>query len=88
MLSFFVRYGANDKEEVAIILSLDTALMLHTGECSLQDHGNPKYGAPTPHVPKYQKSRQGKMEKSFLTFVATYPTWQPGPAGEQGRAGQ
>lgn len=26
---------------------------------------------------------QGKMEKSFLTFVATYPTWQPPQAGRQ-----
>jgi len=26
---------------------------------------------------------QGKMEKSFLTFVATYPTWQPPPACRQ-----
>jgi len=23
------------------------------------------------------------MEKSFLTFVATYPTWHPSPAGRQ-----
>ena len=29
---------------------------------------------------KKERSRQGKVEKSLLTFVATYPTWEP-PAG-------
>ena len=29
------------------------------------------------------RSRQGKMEKSFLTFVSTYPTWEPGAAAKQ-----
>ncbi|KAG1681142.1 hypothetical protein FOA52_015585 [Chlamydomonas sp. UWO 241] len=41
-------------------------------------HGNAKYGAPT-HAPKARRSRQGKLEKSLLTFVATYPTWEPPP---------
>jgi autophagy-related protein 9 len=25
------------------------------------------------------RSRQGKMEKSLLSFAATYPGWVPGP---------
>ncbi len=29
------------------------------------------------------RSRQGKMEKSFLSFVSTYPTWEPGAAAKQ-----
>eukprot|EP00887_Chlorella_sp_A99_P005099 scaffold25.g5099.t1 len=29
------------------------------------------------------RSRQGKMEKSFLCFAATYPTWQPQGSGRQ-----
>lgn len=55
--------------------------------CSLaafdfQHHGNGKYGAPT-HGAKAARSRQGKMEKSFLSFAATYPTWQPPQEGQQ-----
>lgn len=55
--------------------------------CSLagfdfERHGNNKYGAPV-HAAKRQRSKQGKMEKSFLTFVATYPTWQPPATGRQ-----
>ena len=47
-----------------------------------QRHGNGKYGAPV-HAAKHQRSRQGKMEKSFLTFTATYPTWQAPAQGLQ-----
>lgn len=55
--------------------------------CSLanfdfEKHGNSKYGATT-HSAKAARSRQGKMEKSFLTFVSTYPTWEPGAAAKQ-----
>ncbi|KAL3162518.1 hypothetical protein ABBQ32_010175 [Trebouxia sp. C0010 RCD-2024] len=55
--------------------------------CSLanfdfEKHGNSKYGAVT-HCPKAARSRQGKMEKSFLSFVSTYPTWEPGAAAKQ-----
>ncbi|CED85250.1 apg9-domain-containing protein [Phaffia rhodozyma] len=40
-------------------------------------HGNAKYGAPTdaPHA-RFQ-SEDGKMEKSFLNFKASHPTWNP-----------
>ncbi|KAJ9533597.1 hypothetical protein QJQ45_026663, partial [Haematococcus lacustris] len=51
----------------------------------LQAHGNVKYGAPATlggPLPKAARTRQGKLEKSLLTFVATYPTWEPGPAGK------
>jgi len=43
-------------------------------------HGNKHYGAPS-HASKEQRSRQGKMEKSFLTFQATYPAWEPDASG-------
>ncbi|KAF6253428.1 autophagy protein Apg9-domain-containing protein [Scenedesmus sp. NREL 46B-D3] len=46
-------------------------------------HGNSKYGAPAHAPAKRLRSKQGKMEKSFLTFVATYPTWRPPAAGRQ-----
>lgn len=29
------------------------------------------------------RSRQGKMEKSLLSFAATYPTWEPDAAAKQ-----
>ncbi|MEW5312000.1 MAG: hypothetical protein WDW38_003665 [Sanguina aurantia] len=29
---------------------------------------------------KPSRSRQGKLEKSLLTFAATYPTWEPDPS--------
>ena len=29
------------------------------------------------------RSRQGKMEKSLLSFAATYPTWGPDAAAKQ-----
>jgi len=57
-----------------------------------EQHGNVHYGAPTtipPSVPTTtttptaMKSRQGKMEKSFVSFAATYPYWEPSPAGKQ-----
>ena len=48
----------------------------------MQRHGNAKYGSPAA-APKLYRSRQGKMEKSFLSFAATYPAWEPDPAGQQ-----
>lgn len=46
----------------------------------LTRHGNSKYGAPV-HCAKDHRSKQGKLEKSFLSFVATYPTWHPNAVG-------
>ncbi|KAG2498771.1 hypothetical protein HYH03_003510 [Edaphochlamys debaryana] len=48
----------------------------------LERHGNTKYGSPV-QADKVLRSRQGKLEKSFLTFVATYPSWEPGQLGRQ-----
>lgn len=45
-------------------------------------HGNTKYGAPT-HAPKVARSRQGKMEKSLVSFATAYPTWEPGAHAKQ-----
>ena len=30
-----------------------------------------------------QRSRQGKLEKSLVSFMANYPTWQPSAAAKQ-----
>lgn len=44
-------------------------------------HGHAKYGAQVPHD-KYYRSRQGKMEKSFITFLANNPNWEPSDDGK------
>lgn len=45
-------------------------------------HGNSKYGAPV-RARKEARSKQGKMEKSFLSFHAQYPTWEPDASGRE-----
>ncbi len=49
----------------------------------LQRHGNVKYGGRPTNQESGSlvdlRSCQGKVEKSLLTFVATYPTWEPTP---------
>ncbi|GLI70528.1 hypothetical protein VaNZ11_015443 [Volvox africanus] len=48
----------------------------------LARHGDTNYGAPVQAEEAF-RSCQGKLEKSFLTFVATYPTWEPGGLGRR-----
>ncbi|KAJ0966621.1 hypothetical protein J5N97_023538 [Dioscorea zingiberensis] len=55
--------------------------------CSLsvfdfESHGNRKYGSPCD-APRDNRSSQGKMEKSFLSFQSAYPTWEPNLHGQQ-----
>ena len=38
---------------------------------------------PIHGVRQAARSRQGKMEKSLLSFAATYPTWEPDAAAKQ-----
>ncbi|KAM2399185.1 hypothetical protein ACFXTH_035782 [Malus domestica] len=45
-------------------------------------HGNSNYGSPD-NVPRSQRSSQGKMEKSFLSFKSNYPSWDPNTQGDQ-----
>ncbi|GAA6017488.1 hypothetical protein JCM10207_008244 [Rhodosporidiobolus poonsookiae] len=40
-------------------------------------HGDAKFGAPVQGQAERWKSTEGKMEKSFLTFAAHNPAWQP-----------
>uniref|UniRef100_A0A7N1A131 Autophagy-related protein 9 n=1 Tax=Kalanchoe fedtschenkoi TaxID=63787 RepID=A0A7N1A131_KALFE len=47
-----------------------------------QAHGNANYGAPI-HTARYRRSSQGKMEKSFLSFHLSYPSWEPNGPGKQ-----
>jgi hypothetical protein len=39
--------------------------------------------APAPCAVQAARSRQGKVEKSLLSFATTYPGWQPGAAAKQ-----
>ncbi|GMH25770.1 hypothetical protein Nepgr_027613 [Nepenthes gracilis] len=55
--------------------------------CSLsvfdfQNHGNSNYASPF-HSPRNRRSSQGKMEKSFLSFQCSYPSWEPTAHGVQ-----
>lgn len=47
-----------------------------------QKHGNANYASPYNSLPS-QRSSQGKMEKSFLSFQTSYPSWQPDSQGMQ-----
>ncbi|EOX94481.1 Autophagy 9 [Theobroma cacao] len=47
-----------------------------------QNHGNGNYGSPH-NASRSQRSSQGKMEKSFLSFQSCYPSWEPDAQGKQ-----
>lgn len=47
-----------------------------------QKHGNSNYGSPH-NAPRTERSSQGKMEKSFLSFQSSYPSWEPNAQGKQ-----
>ncbi len=47
-------------------------------------HGNPKYGSyigQGTKATKFLRSKQGKMEKSFISFASNYPDWTPNQQG-------
>lgn len=47
---------------------------------NFESHGNSRYGSPSD-APHGHRSSQVKMEKSFLSFQYTYPTWEPSAQG-------
>ncbi|KAL1367523.1 autophagy-related protein 9 [Arachis hypogaea] len=49
---------------------------------NFQEHGNSSYGSPY-NAPRSRRSSQGKMEKSFLSFQSSYPSWEPNAEGKQ-----
>ncbi|KAL2323449.1 hypothetical protein Fmac_027828 [Flemingia macrophylla] len=49
---------------------------------NFQEHGNRNYGSPF-NAPRSQRSSQGKLEKSFLSFQSSYPSWEPNGQGKQ-----
>eukprot|EP01117_Protostelium_nocturnum_P001843 TRINITY_DN1231_c0_g1_i1.p1 TRINITY_DN1231_c0_g1~~TRINITY_DN1231_c0_g1_i1.p1 ORF type:complete len:640 (-),score=181.11 TRINITY_DN1231_c0_g1_i1:170-2089(-) len=48
----------------------------------LEELGSRTYGVDS-NSSKRQRTKQGKMEKSFLNFKANYPEWQPDAQGEK-----
>ncbi|GAB4830516.1 autophagy protein atg9 [Ancistrocladus abbreviatus] len=46
------------------------------------NHGNSNYASPY-NSSCTQRSSQGKMEKSFLSFQCNYPSWEPDAQGSQ-----
>ncbi|XP_058770971.1 autophagy-related protein 9-like [Vicia villosa] len=49
---------------------------------NFQKHGNSSYGSPSDS-PRHQRSSQGKLEKSFLSFQSSYPSWEPNTEGKK-----
>ncbi|XP_041007404.1 autophagy-related protein 9 isoform X2 [Juglans microcarpa x Juglans regia] len=47
-----------------------------------QKHGNSNYGSPYNAL-RSERSSQGKMEKSFLSFQSSYPSWEANALGKQ-----
>jgi len=52
------------------------------GVFPLEEHGNPHYGVDS-NCPKTMQTKQGKLEKSFLSFKANNPDWKPSRDGEK-----
>lgn len=48
---------------------------------NFQNHGNGKYGSPF-NASRSHRSSQGKMEKSFMSFQSSYPSWEPNSQGK------
>ncbi|GLU03645.1 hypothetical protein SLE2022_208340 [Rubroshorea leprosula] len=85
LLIFVVPERVNDILQFIADFTVDIEGVGHVCSVSafnFQNHGNSNYGSPygTPHA---QRSSQGKMEKSFLSFQSTYPSWEPNAQGKQ-----
>jgi len=48
----------------------------------LAEHGNKRYGVDSSSN-KRNRTKQGKMEKSFLNFKANHPEWKPDEDGQR-----
>ncbi|XP_076939768.1 autophagy-related protein 9-like [Bidens hawaiensis] len=70
----FIEYFTVDVEGVGHVCSFSLF--------DFQKHGNSKYASPHNSSSTYRSS-QGKMEKSFLSFQTSYPSWEPSTDGKQ-----
>ncbi|XP_010272081.1 PREDICTED: autophagy-related protein 9-like [Nelumbo nucifera] len=85
LLLFIVPQRVDDILQFISDFTVDIEGVGHVCSFSVFDfesHGNRNFGSPysAPHT---QRSSQGKMEKSFLSFQSSYPTWEPNSQGKQ-----
>ncbi|KAF5741888.1 hypothetical protein HS088_TW10G00896 [Tripterygium wilfordii] len=85
LLLFVVPKGVDDILQFIADFTMDIEGVGHVCSFSafdFQNHGNSNYGSPS-HTPRNQRSSQGKMEKSFLSFQTSYPSRDPNIQGKQ-----
>lgn len=85
LLLFVVPKRVDDMLQFIADFTVDVEGVGHVCSFSLfdfQHHGNSKYGSPHNSA-RIQRSSQGKMEKSFLSFHGSYPSWIPDAHGKQ-----
>ncbi|GAA0151254.1 hypothetical protein LIER_10012 [Lithospermum erythrorhizon] len=85
LLLFVVPKRVDDILEFIADFTLDVEGMGHVCSFSVfdfQNHGNGRYGSPF-NTTRTQRSSQGKMEKSFLSFHSSYQSWEPDAQGKQ-----
>nr|GEY04218.1 autophagy-related protein 9 [Tanacetum cinerariifolium] len=85
LLIFVVPERVDDILEFIQEYTIDVEGVGHVCSFSLFDfrkHGNSNYASPHNSSRTYRSS-QGKMEKSFLSFQSSYPSWEPSADGKQ-----
>ncbi|XP_027150722.1 autophagy-related protein 9-like [Coffea eugenioides] len=84
LLIFVVPKRVDDVLQFIVDFTMDVEGVGHVCSFSVfdfQSHGNSRYGSPF-NAPRLQRSSQGKMEKSFLSFRTSYPSWEPNTEGK------
>ncbi|KAI7735119.1 hypothetical protein M8C21_003160 [Ambrosia artemisiifolia] len=85
LLIFVVPERVDDILQFIADFTVDVEGVGHVCSFSVFDfkkHGNSKYASPHNSSSTYRSS-QGKMEKSFLSFQSSYPSWEPSADGKQ-----
>lgn len=85
LLMFVVPKRVDDILKFIADFTVDVEGVGHVCSFSLFDfrnHGNKRYASPFNSTHD-QRSSQGKMEKSFLSFQIAYPSWDPNDDGKQ-----
>ncbi|XP_024981209.1 autophagy-related protein 9 [Cynara cardunculus var. scolymus] len=85
LLIFVVPKRVDDILQFIADFTVDVEGVGHVCSFSLFDfqmHGNIKYASPH-NSPRIYRSSQGKMEKSFLSFQSSYPSWEPNADGKR-----
>eukprot|EP00210_Caulerpa_lentillifera_P002276 g2186.t1 len=84
---FYFSLASNAERIVQYLQNYSTRIDGVGDVCSLatfdfEKHGDQNFGSPYI-VPEEHQSHEGKMEKSFLTFMETYPKWKPHEQGKE-----